>query len=209
MSWWGQILKWLNMTKETQQIYIILFGPPGSGKGTQAKILQEKFDLIQVSTGDLFRYEIGNDTPLGLEAKSYMNKGLLVPDEITMGMLQNKLSKHPNARGFILDGVPRTIAQCEVLDKMLAESGEQISSLIALTVSEDEIVQRLLERGKTSGRPDDANEEVIRKRISVYHAETSPVLDYYAKSGVSKECSGEGSIEEIQGRLASLIETNL
>lgn len=209
MRWWRQILKWLNMEKESKRIYIILFGPPGSGKGTQAKLLQEKFELLQISTGDLFRYELGNDTPLGQKAKSYMNKGLLVPDTITMGMLKNKLDKHPDAKGFILDGVPRTIAQCEALDALLDEQGEVVNRLIALTVSEDEIVKRLLERGKTSGRADDANEEVIRKRISVYHAETSPVLNYYAQKYVTVECSGEGSIDEIQSRLSSLIEESL
>jgi len=209
MSWWRQLLNWLNMNKETRRIYIILFGPPGSGKGTQAKLLEERYGLLQISTGDLFRYEIGNDTPLGQEAKSYMNQGLLVPDAITMGMLKNKLDKHPKAKGFILDGVPRTIAQCQALDKMLDGGGEKVNQLIALTVTEDEIVNRLLERGKTSGRPDDANEEVIRKRITVYHEETSPVLDYYANKGVTKERSGEGSIDEIQTRLATLIEENL
>jgi len=182
MSWWNVVIKWLGMnSKEEKRINIILFGPPGSGKGTQAKILEEKFGLLQVSTGDLFRYEIGNNTPLGQEAKSYMDKGELVPDSVTVGMLKNKLEMHPEVKGYILDGFPRTIAQSEALDDLLKSRGETVDQLIALVVEDDEIVTRLLERGKTSGRTDDANEEVIRKRISVYKAETSPVYNYYAK----------------------------
>ncbi len=192
---------------EEKRINIILFGPPGSGKGTQAKQLEEKFGLVQVSTGDLFRYEMGNNTPLGQKAKEYMNKGQLVPDEVTVGMLKNKIDKFPESKGFIFDGFPRTIPQAEALDALLAERGESVNSLIALKVDDDEIVKRLLERGKTSGRADDANEEVIRNRIAVYKAETSPVYNYYAEKDLSVEIEGVGSIEDIQGRLASLIES--
>jgi len=207
MSWWNVVIKWLGMnSKEEKRINIILFGPPGSGKGTQAKILEEKFGLLQVSTGDLFRYEIGNNTPLGQEAKSYMDKGELVPDSVTVGMLKNKLEMHPEVKGYILDGFPRTIAQSEALDDLLKSRGETVDQLIALVVEDDEIVTRLLERGKTSGRTDDANEEVIRKRISVYKAETSPVYNYYAKQDKSLEISGIGDIAEINGRLSTLIE---
>jgi len=191
------------------KINIILFGPPGSGKGTQAKMLEKKHGLLQVSTGDLFRYELSNNTPLGQEARKYMDQGLLVPDEVTMGMLKNKLDMHPDVAGFILDGVPRTIPQCEYLDDMLQARGEQVDQLIALVVDDDEIVKRLLERGKTSGRADDANEEVIRKRIDEYKAKTSPVYDYYGKKGKSVEITGIGEIADINGRLSTLIESTI
>ncbi len=194
------------MKKETKRINLILFGPPGSGKGTQAKILEEKFGLLQVSTGDLFRYEIGNNTPLGQKAKAYMNEGKLVPDEVTVAMLKNKLEMHPDVRGYILDGFPRTIAQSEALDILLSERGESVDKLIALVVDEDEIVSRLLERGKTSGRADDANEAVIRNRIAVYHEETARVYNYYDKKGISMEVSGMGDIDEINARLSVIID---
>lgn len=206
LSWLNKLLKRYIMNKE-KKINIILFGPPGSGKGTQAKLLEEKFGLLQVSTGDLFRYELSNKTPLGQEAQKYMDQGLLVPDEITMGMLENKLNMHPDVKGFILDGVPRTIAQCEILDKMLLAREEQVDSLISLVVEDDEIVTRLLERGKTSGRADDANEEVIRKRIEEYKAKTSPVYAYYNKIEIAQKVSGIGDISEINARLSSLIST--
>ena len=187
--------------------HLILFGPPGSGKGTQAKQLEEKYEMIHISTGDLFRYEIGNETPLGVEAKSYMNKGQLVPDSVTIGMLKNKVNMHPEAKGFIFDGFPRTIAQSEALDEFLAERSEEISGLIALNVDDEEIVTRLLERGITSGRKDDANEEVIRNRIAVYKKETAPVYDFYAKQNKSSIIQGHGTIEEIFERLTSKIDS--
>jgi len=206
ISWLKKVLNLQNMEKE-RKINIILFGPPGSGKGTQAKMLEEKHGLLQVSTGDLFRYELSNNTPLGQEAQKYMDQGLLVPDEVTIGMLKNKLDMHPEVRGFILDGVPRTIPQCEAVDKLLAERGEKIDKLIALVVDDNEIVTRLLERGKTSGRADDANEEVIRKRIDEYKAKTSPVYDHYDGQGISQEIAGIGAIPEINERLSALIES--
>ena len=186
---------------------IILFGPPGSGKGTQAKMLEEKFGLIQVSTGDLFRYELGNNTPLGQEARSYMDKGQLVPDAVTVGMLKNKISQFPDCGGFIFDGFPRTIPQAEALDELLFESGEKVNRLIALMVDDDEIVKRLLERGKTSGRADDANEEVIRNRIAVYKSETEPVYKYYEAKDLSTRILGVGTISEINDRLNKLIQS--
>ena len=194
------------MKKEEKRINLILFGPPGSGKGTQAKILEEKYGLLQVSTGDLFRYELGNNTTLGQEARTYMDKGQLVPDAITVAMLKNKLEMHPDVRGYILDGFPRTIAQSEALDVLLKERDEGVSKLIALVVEEDEIVSRLLERGKTSGRADDANEAVIRNRIAVYKKETSPVYNYYDKQALSIEVSGLGDIDDIHKRLSTLID---
>ncbi len=205
MSWFNKFLKWLSMEKGKKRINLILFGPPGSGKGTQAKMLEEKFDLLQISTGDLFRYELGNNTPLGQKARTYMDKGQLVPDEVTVAMLKNKLEMHPHVKGYIFDGFPRTIPQSEALDELLKERGESVDSLISLVVDEEEIVKRLLERGKTSGRKDDANEEVIRNRISVYKSETSPVYDYYDQQKLSQQISGVGDISEINGRLNSLI----
>ncbi len=184
---------------------IILFGPPGSGKGTQAKLLAERFSLLHISTGDLFRYEMGNNTPLGQEAKSYIEKGELVPDTVTMGMLKNKMDANPTVKGIIFDGVPRTTNQAEILDGQLAEEVDEVDLLIALNVEEEEIVKRLLERGKTSGRKDDQDESTIRNRIKVYHNETTPVFDYYNKKGKSVSISGMGKIEEITDRLAEAI----
>ncbi len=205
ISWLERIFNRHNMNKESKKINIILFGPPGSGKGTQAKMLEQEHGLLQVSTGDLFRYELSNNTPLGQEARKYMDNGVLVPDEVTVGMLKNKLEKHPDVKGFILDGFPRTIPQSEALDSLLAERGEVVNRLICLVVEDDEIVKRLLDRGKTSGRADDANEEVIRKRIQEYKAKTSPVYAYYLKKEIAEEISGIGEISEINQRLSSLI----
>ncbi|HMP30816.1 MAG TPA: adenylate kinase, partial [Saprospiraceae bacterium] len=173
-------------------INLILFGPPGSGKGTQASKLIETYGLLHISTGDLFRYEIGNNTPLGLEAKSYMVKGELVPDSVTIGMLKNKVDANPDVAGYIFDGFPRTVPQAEALDQLLAEKGHSISTLIALEVDEEEIVKRILERGKSSGRPDDNDESIIRKRIHVYQSETAQVFDFYNKVGKSKSVYGIG-----------------
>ena len=187
-------------------INLILFGPPGSGKGTQAKLLVEKYGLLHISTGDLFRYEIGNNTPLGLEAKSYIEKGALVPDSVTIGMLRNKVEANPGVPGYIFDGFPRTIHQSEVLDALVAEKGSQISKLIMLTVSDEELVSRLLDRGKTSGRKDDANENIIRNRIAVYNKETAPVFGYYDSQNKAKKVDGLGSVHLIFSRLCTEIE---
>lgn len=188
-------------------INLVLFGPPGSGKGTQATQLAEKYQLLHISTGDLFRYELGNNTPLGIKAKEYMSKGELVPDEVTMGMLRNKVEAHPDVQGFIFDGVPRTVAQAKILDEMLSEKGSGVAALIALVVPEEEIVKRLLLRGATSGRADDSEESIIRKRFGVYQSETSPVYSYYAQTGKSHEVDGLGTIEEIFARLCAKIDT--
>ncbi|MEL7021881.1 MAG: adenylate kinase [Bacteroidota bacterium] len=177
---------------------LILFGPPGSGKGTQAVKLVEQFELLHISTGDLFRYEMGNNTPLGLEAKSYIQKGELVPDSVTIGMLKNKVNANPDVSGYIFDGFPRTIAQATALDEFLKEKGQQVSKLLMLDVDDEEIVKRILERGKTSGRADDNDESIIRNRIAVYRKETSPVFDFYAAQEKSKKISGIGTIDEIK-----------
>ena len=187
-------------------INLILFGPPGSGKGTQAQKLVDKYQLLHISTGDLFRYEMGNDTPLGLEAKSYIEKGALVPDSVTIGMLKNKVEANPDVPGYIFDGFPRTIPQSESLDALVAEKGTAISALLMLDVEDEELVKRLLERGKTSGRKDDADESVIRNRINVYKQETSPVFGFYDAQGKAKKINGIGSIEEIFDRLCKEID---
>lgn len=187
-------------------INLILFGPPGSGKGTQAAKLVEKYNLLHISTGDLFRYEIGNKTPLGLEAKSYMDKGELVPDSVTIGMLRNKVEANPDVAGYIFDGFPRTVPQAEALDQLMVELKTNISKLLLLDVDDDEIVTRLLERGKTSGRSDDQNEETIRNRINVFKTNTSPVFDYYAEQGKSVKVEGIGTIDAIFDRLCEEID---
>jgi adenylate kinase len=186
---------------------IILFGPPGSGKGTQAIMLAERYNLFHISTGDLFRSEIKNETPLGIRAKGYMERGELVPDSVTIGMLKNAVDAHPEVEGFIFDGFPRTVAQAEALDDLLVQSDQEVSMLIALTVPEEEIVKRILLRGETSGRPDDNDPEIIRNRIRVYEEETSLVYDYYADMGVSLTINGLGTIDEISDRLYHAVDT--
>jgi len=185
---------------------LILFGPPGSGKGTQAAHLVEKYQLLHISTGDMFRYEIGNQTELGQLAKSYMDQGQLVPDSVTISMLRKRVEDNPGVAGIIFDGFPRTVAQAEALDEMLTEMGTGISGLIALDVPDDEITQRILLRGETSGRSDDNDEAIIRKRIDEYNNKTTPVFDHYAKSGKSLKINGLGSIEDIFGRLCEAID---
>lgn len=175
---------------------LILFGPPGSGKGTQSEKLIEKYGLIHLSTGNLLREEIANRTELGLAAKSYMDKGQLVPDQVVLGMIACALDNNVHANGFLFDGFPRTVAQSEGLDAMLEERGSGISLVLALEVSSEELVQRLVNRGKTSGRSDD-NEEVIRARIQEYENKTAPVADHYAKMDKVVYVKGEGGIEEI------------
>ncbi|MBK6931815.1 MAG: adenylate kinase [Saprospirales bacterium] len=186
-------------------INLILFGPPGSGKGTQAERLVDQYNLVHISTGDLFRYEMGNNTPLGIQAKSFIARGELVPDEITIGMLRNKVEAHPDANGFIFDGFPRTIRQAEALDHLMNEEGTSIHALIALQVDDDEIIQRIKLRGATSGRSDDSDEGIIRNRLDVYKKETTPVFDYYAGQGKSHLVEGTGSIDAIFDRLCAAI----
>lgn len=187
-------------------INLILFGPPGSGKGTQAVKLVERYNLVHISTGDLFRYEMGNNTPLGIKAKEFMAKGELVPDEVTIGMLRNKVEAHPDAKGFIFDGFPRTIPQAAALDALLQSMQEHITGLISLHVEDEEIVRRIVLRGQSSGRPDDTDESVIRKRIDVYKETTTPVYDYYAQMHRSHTVEGVGSIETIFERLCKVID---
>lgn len=185
---------------------LILFGPPGSGKGTQAVKLIEEYGLLHISTGDLFRFNMKNDTPLGKEAKKYITKGELVPDSVTINMLKSRVEETPEVKGYIFDGFPRNINQSEHLDKILAERDAQIDGLLMLDVAEEEIVKRILNRGKTSGRADDNDEEIIRNRFQIYKNETSPVFDYYEGKGKSHKINGVGTVEEIFGRLKSVID---
>jgi adenylate kinase len=184
---------------------LILFGPPGSGKGTQSENIVSKFGLKHLSTGDLLRREKAEKTPLGLEAKSFMDKGQLVPDEVVIGMIDSCLENNPGAKGFLFDGFPRTAAQAEALDKLLALKKTAISKVIALEVSEEELVKRLLKRGETPGRTDDVDEEVIRKRFAVYQNETSAVAEHYKALGRFESIKGEGSIDEIFNEISQVI----
>lgn len=188
---------------------LILFGPPGSGKGTQSENIIKKYGLKHLSTGDLLRSEIAAQTPLGLEAKKLMDKGQLVPDEVVIGMISSALDNNPEAKGFLFDGFPRTVAQAEALDKLLKLKGTQIAAMIALLVSEEELVKRLLNRGLTSGRSDDTNEEVIRARITEYRNKTSVVADYYKQFDKFAEVKGEGSIDEIFEALRKEIDAHM
>lgn len=187
-------------------INIIIFGPPGSGKGTQAKRLKEKFNLLHISTGDLFRYELGNNTELGQLARSYMDKGQLVPDEVTTAMLKRKLDEPREEAGVIYDGYPRNINQAQSLDDILGAMEEEVDILLSLRVEDDEIVKRILDRGKTSGRADDLDEKIIRDRIQVYKDQTSPVFAYYNAMDCALEIDGMGTMDEITDRLSKGIE---
>ncbi len=184
---------------------LILFGPPGAGKGTQSAFLVEHYNLVHLSTGDIFRANIKGETELGTLAKSYMNQGQLVPDDVTIRMLESEVNKHPRASGFIFDGFPRTTAQAGALDAFLEGKGQTISAMLALEVPEDELKTRLLGRAATSGRADDADPAVIQKRIDVYNAETAPVADHYRASGKYQGIDGVGSIEDITKRLTQAI----
>lgn len=188
---------------------LILFGPPGSGKGTQSDKIVEKYGLVHLSTGNLLRHEIATKTPLGLEAKSFIDKGQLVPDEVVIGMIDTCLHQNIDAKGFLFDGFPRTVAQAIALDKLLSLRKTSISKVIALEVSEEELVSRLLKRGETSGRSDDTNEDVIRNRFQVYKSETEPVAEHYKKLDKFESIKGEGSIDDIFQAISQCIETEL
>lgn len=183
---------------------LVLFGPPGSGKGTQSCSLIEKYNLVHLSTGDILRAELANQTELGIRAKAIMERGELVSDDIVIGMIGNKLNANKDAKGFIFDGFPRTVAQAEALDKLMQSLGQEISMMISLEVEKDELVKRLLKRGEESGRADD-NLETIENRIQVYHKQTSPVAGYYEKQGKLRKVDGVGSIDEIFKRIVAAV----
>ena len=188
---------------------LILFGPPGSGKGTQSEKLIVRYGLKHLSTGDLLRSEINRRTALGLEAKNFMDKGQLVPDEVVIGMISSALDDNPDAKGFLFDGFPRTSAQAEALDKLLDLKKTSIGVMLALDVSEEELVKRLLKRGETSGRSDDTNEQVIRARITEYRNKTEAVADYYRQFEKVVMVKGEGSIDDIFNGLCKEIDTRI
>lgn len=189
-------------------INIVLFGKPGAGKGTQAEFLKGKYNLTHLSTGDIFRFNIKNDTDLGKLAKTFMDKGDLVPDEVTIQMLQSEVDKNPDSAGFLFDGFPRTIAQAKALDTFLASKNQEITATVALEADDEILVQRLLERGKTSGRPDDQDEEKIRNRYQEYNEKTAPLMEYYKQQGKFHAVNGIGTIAEVTERL-NLVFDNL
>lgn len=197
--------KFKRLTLNSKMLNIVLFGPPGAGKGTQSAKLTEKFNLVHLSTGDIFRYNIKHETALGQLAKSYMDKGNLVPDEVTINMLEAEVDKYTDAKGFIFDGFPRTTAQAEALDRFLESKGTAISLMLALEVGEEELVARLLNRGKDSGRADDTDESIIRNRINVYNEQTAVAAEFYNAQGKYQAINGVGSIDDIFNRLCEAI----
>lgn len=186
---------------------IVLFGPPGAGKGTQAEFLINSYNLIHLSTGDLLRNEITAGTHLGMEAKAFMDKGELVPDMVVIGMIEHKLEANQDARGFIFDGFPRTVDQAKALDELLNRKKTPITAMLGLEVEKQELVDRLLSRGKISGRADDQDTSIIENRITVYNQKTSPLIEYYKAQGKYHGINGMGTIEEIAHRLEAAIQS--
>lgn len=187
-------------------INIVLFGKPGAGKGTQAEFLKTKYNLTHISTGDVFRYNFKNNTALGKEAKVYVDRGDLVPDSITIKMLQDEVEKHTDTAGFLFDGFPRTIAQAEALDAFLATKGWEVTGTVALEADDEVLVQRLLERGKTSGRADDQDENLIRNRYQEYNEKTAPLMGYYQNQDKFYTVNGIGSVTEVTERLSAVLD---
>lgn len=185
---------------------IVLFGPPGAGKGTQSERLIEKYSLVHLSTGDLLRGEIKAGTPLGKEAEGLIAKGQLVPDEVVIGMIKNKIEENKAAKGFIFDGFPRTEGQAEALDQLLSGYDTTITQMLALEVEEEELTKRILERGKTSGRADDQDESIIRNRVQEYNSKTAPLKNFYSAQGKFTSIDGIGTIEDISSRLYGAID---
>lgn len=196
----------LILQKTKKMTNIVLFGPPGAGKGTQAEVLKVKYQLVHISTGDVFRYNIKNQTQLGTLAKSYMDKGHLVPDGVTIKMLNAEVEKNPEANGFVFDGFPRTAAQAEALAILMEEKSSQINAMVALEVDDEVLVGRLLERGKTSGRADDADEAIIRERVAEYYRKTDILKDFYKGQDRYFGVNGVGTIQEITARLSEVFD---
>jgi adenylate kinase len=187
-------------------LHLVLFGPPGAGKGTQSEKLVRDFDLTHLSTGDIFRHNIRENTALGKWAKTYIDKGELVPDEVTIGMLKEAISAATGSKGFIFDGFPRTVPQAEALDNLLQEQGHEVTIMISLNVPEEELIRRLMERGKQSGRTDDTDERIIRNRIQVYNEQTAVAAAYYENKGKHARVNGLGSIEDIYEQISQIIQ---
>ena len=185
---------------------IVLFGPPGAGKGTQANFIKDSYDLVHISTGDVFRYNIKNQTDLGILAKSFMDKGDLVPDQVTIDMLADQVAKNPQANGFIFDGFPRNTFQAEALDDILKNYNTEVNAMIALEVDDEVLVNRLLKRGETSGRADDSSEEIVRNRIKIYYDETAVLKSFYEQKDKYYGVDGVGAIDAITARLNAIID---
>jgi len=186
---------------------LVLFGPPGAGKGTQSNLLIEKYNLVHLSTGDILRGEITAGTALGMEAKTLMDRGDLVPDEVVIGMISSKLDNNPSSNGFIFDGFPRTSAQAVALDNLLEEKRTSISAMISLKVEDEELIKRLLSRGEKSGRADDQDESIIANRINEYNTKTAPLKEYYSAQNKLSEIKGNGTVEDIAEKLNDVIDT--
>ena len=186
--------------------YFILFGPPGAGKGTQAGAMVERYNLCHLSTGELLRSEIAAGTQLGLKAKSLIEAGALVPDEVVEGMIAAKFQATRGVEGFLLDGFPRTIAQAQVLDQMLSEGGESVTACISLMIPDQLIHERIAHRAQIEGRADDARPEVVENRVRTYHAKTEALINYYREAGKYQEIDGVGTIEEVQKRIFSVMD---
>ena len=186
---------------------IILFGPPGSGKGTQAAKLVQQYNLVHISTGDLFRREKATNSPIWQEVMSYVDKGSLAPDSITIRLLKAEMDKTPDATGYILDGFPRNVDQAKALDDFLAEQGTAVTRLVELVVADEEIIRRITGRGKEQNRVDDQDPAIVQHRIDVYKSQTAPVADYYEEQGKTKRVDGLGTIEEIFDRICAVLDT--
>lgn len=186
--------------------YYILFGPPGAGKGTQATAMAEKYNLRHTSTGELLRNEISAGTELGLKAKSLIEAGALVPDEVVEGMIESVFNSATGVDGFLLDGFPRTIAQAEALDAILARKGEEVTAVVSIMIPDEMIIERIAHRAAIEGRADDADTETIKNRIATYHKQTEPLIEYYRKASKYHEADGKGSIEEVRACIFDMME---
>ena len=193
-------------TEDAKMKYYVLFGPPGAGKGTQAAAMVERYNLHHISTGDLLRKEIAAGTELGLKAKALIEDGRLVPDEVVEGMIESEFKTVKGVKGFLLDGFPRTIAQAEALDAMLARSGEEVTSVVSIMIPDQMVIDRISHRAATEGRADDADVEIIKHRIETYHQQTEPEIAYYQKNGKYNEVDGVGTIEEVRDRIFALVD---
>ena len=201
----GRNLDEIYIIKEQKRMNLILFGPPGAGKGTQSELIEKKYNLMHLSTGDMFRFHMKNNTDLGKKAKEYMNAGNLVPDSLVIKMIESKLDEPTETNGYIFDGFPRTPDQAVALDELLTKKNQEITKMISLEVEEDELVKRLLLRGKDSDRIDDQDENIIRNRMHVYEKETAPLKEFYKKQNKQEEINGIGTIDEINGRINSIL----